>query len=167
MADTSGRSLRTWMRGTTVALGLLGLIATAMPTAATAQGPGRCANASEAQAFRVRSLQNHFMVAALSCNQREQYNAFVGRFHSLLSSNGRTIKRYFQGAWGARGGRQLDDYVTLLANRVSVQSLTDRGAFCQAAATMMQHVMTLDDTGLRAYSATLSDEASKAPNICL
>jgi hypothetical protein len=134
---------------------------------ALAKGPGRCADASEAQAFRVRSLQNHLMVAALACNQREKYNAFVGRFNDVLTSNGQTIKRYFQRAWGSRGTGQLDDYVTLLANRTSMQSLDDRAGFCQAADQMMDHVLTLDAKGLTAFSTTIPEESAKAPNICL
>jgi hypothetical protein len=159
---------RLWSRGLIKAAAAIAVMAVIAPDLAQAKGPGLCADPSEAQAFRVRSLQNHLMVAALTCDQREKYNAFVGRFDDVLSSNGRTIKRYFQKAWGARGTGQLDDYVTLLANRTSMQSLDDRAGFCQAASEMLDQVLTLDAQGLVSFSASkMPAESAKAPNVCL
>jgi hypothetical protein len=159
---------RRWSRGLVKAVAVMAMMATLAPGVAQAKGPGRCADPNEANAFRVRSLQNHLMVAALTCDQREKYNAFVGRFNDVLSSNGRTIKHYFQGAWGSRSNGQLDDYVTLLANRTSMQSLDDRAGFCQAASEMLDHVLTLDAQGLLTFSSTkMPVESAKAPNICL
>lgn len=161
-----GRRPSVWARGVAGALALAVVASASLPTAAYA-GPGRCASKTEASALRLRSLQNHLMVAALSCNQRNEYNAFVGRFNRVLSNSGKTMKQYFQGAWGKSANGQLDDYVTYIANRVSVQSLNDRENFCRSAGDMMSHVMNLDESGLTEYSAKLPKENAEGPQICL
>lgn len=162
-----GQRLSVWARGFAGALALAAVSVTSVPGEAFAKGPSRCANKTEASALHMRSLQNHLMVAALSCDKRNEYDAFVTRFNKTLSNSGKTMKQYFQGAWGKSSGSQLDNYVTYIANRVSVQSLDNRVSFCNAANDMIQHVMKLDDAGLASYSATLPKENTEAPQVCL
>ena len=164
--QNNGRRSSLWARGVAGAL-MLAVVASALAPNVAFAGPVRCASKTEASALRLRSLQNHLMVAALSCNQRNEYNAFVGRFNGILSHSGRTMKQYFQGAWGKSANGQLDDYVTYIANRVSVQSLNDREAFCRSAGDMMSQVMSLDDAGLTEFSAKLPKENAEGPQICL
>lgn len=164
----NGLRLSSMARGVAGALAVVVAVSAMAPNVALAKsGPSRCASKTEASALRMRSLQNHLMVAALSCNKRDDYNAFVGRFNSTLSSSGRTMKQYFQNAWGKNANGQLDNYVTFIANRVSAQSLTDREHFCATAGNVIDQVMKLSESELHSYTEKLPKENAEAPQVCL
>jgi len=148
----------------TVAALSLAVAAALVPTHAGAQ----CvqANAEETAAIKMRALQSRLMVAALSCGVRKEYNAFVGRFDDVLAESGQTLRGYFRRSHGKAGLRELDAYVTGLANRNSMDSLDDRRQFCSTAIKALTHVMTLDGDELVAYSSTYPAEAAKSDSVC-
>jgi len=78
-------------------------------------------------------LQTELMVAALSCNQRAHYNAFVKRFNAELVQRGTTMKSYFSRAHGRSGATKLNLFITRIANEISTRSLGHVSAFCAAA----------------------------------
>lgn len=100
-----------------------------------------CASSTERDSFTVRTLQTQLMVAALSCGAREQYNAFVLRYRPHLADHGHTLKRYFKRAFGRSSQRQLDHYVTELANVSSQVSNGDRAAFCARSAQYLDALL--------------------------
>ena len=107
-----------------------------------------CADAAEKESFGVRALQTRLMVAALTCDARDQYNAFVDRYRPALASHGRNVKNYFRRAYGPASGGHLDRYVTALANRVSMLSTLDRSAFCAESDRMLQTLLRDPSVGL-------------------
>lgn len=89
----------------------------------------RCALPTETAAFHLRQLQSRLMVAALACNQRPAYNAFVSRFRPSLAAAGGRIEGYFQRIGGGPAG--LDDYLTALANTASLARAENPGEYCR------------------------------------
>ncbi len=107
-----------------------------------------CADAVEQESFGVRSLQTRLMVAALTCDVRDQYNAFVTRYRPALAGHGRNVKGYFRRAYGPASVGHLDRYVTGLANRASMLSTLDRSAFCAEAGRTLQTLLRDPSAGL-------------------
>ena len=92
-----------------------------MPATAVQAAP--CAGTGAARpsqadiSIEVRRLQTNLMVAALTCNARADYNAFV---------------------FGKAGDSKLNAFITRLANEASTRSNADRDGFCADAASTFQ-----------------------------
>lgn len=97
------------------------------------------------------------MVAALSCNLRGDYNATVARFESELVDHGQALRNYFNQAHGKRGQRELDRFITALANEASSNSLTAGGGYCGAAGVMFEEVLALPVSAIGSYSLNRFD----------
>lgn len=115
-----------------------------------------CASPPEAEALKVRILQNRLMVAALTCGEQERYNAFVGRHETLLAESGRIMADYFRRLYGGRGKQELNTYVTTLANRHSLESLDDRATFCRQSARTLERLLQAEEADVKALSKRLS-----------
>jgi hypothetical protein len=98
-----------------------------MEPPAVAECPkSRQSNLSDSELlFEVRRLQSTLMVAALRCDARPHYNEFVTVHKSALQENGRTLKQEFQRRHGRAGQREMDKFVTVLANEASARSNAD------------------------------------------
>jgi hypothetical protein len=96
---------------------------------------------AEKTAFDIRALQSQLLVAALACGQHDNYNAFVRKNQAELGTAFRTLGTYFRRTEGAQHQRQLDQYITELANSQSRVSI-DRGSFfCNEQAPLFQAAM--------------------------
>lgn len=97
----------------------------------------------EKDALAFRRLQSELMVAALSCNHpifKSHYNRFVLRFRPALKHNGKVLKSYFHRRYGRRGGqRQLDAYITRVANEASLDSMGNPN-FCTQSLTRFEAI---------------------------
>ncbi|WPB84824.1 hypothetical protein [Sediminicoccus rosea] len=96
--------------------------------ASSAASRQSCLQPAEKAAFDIRALQSQLLVAALACGQHDQYNAFVRKNQSELATAFRNLGAYFRRTEGAQHQRQLDQYITELANSQSRISI-DRGSF--------------------------------------
>lgn len=137
-----GRSIR---RGV-AAVAVLALTA----TSAFAQ---TCAQPQDLQALRTRMLQTDLMVAALSCQKQDFYNAFVTRFKPELATEGKTLKAFFKREYGSGSTKQLDDFVTRLANESSLDAMRKLRAFCSESDALFKSLLTLAPDGLPAFIA--------------
>ncbi|MBU6418283.1 MAG: hypothetical protein KGQ79_00970 [Proteobacteria bacterium] len=83
------------------------------------------------QAFNVIGLKSALMVAALSCDERSQYDAFMNMFHPHVLDAQHQMDAYFYKASGPYSGRKMEDtYITLLANNQSVAGIGQGSVFC-------------------------------------
>ena len=135
--------LKTIVLGGAFCLGVAGFTATAN---------AMCAAPQEQAALEARVLQSELMVAALTCGERNRYNAFVRKFEEPLVVHGRSLKAFYARSYGQQGEAELGRLVTRLANDASQRSLTvSNTQFC-ADAVMRFDVMLgaegaiLDDT---------------------
>jgi hypothetical protein len=105
-----------------------GLAAAAIATPVLADS---CLQPAERTAMEVRALQSQLMVAALACGQTDQYNAFVTRNQRDLGDAYRTVTAHFKRVHGnVQGQRQLDGYITQLANAQSQDGIDQGTFFC-------------------------------------
>ncbi|GAA0572683.1 hypothetical protein [Caenispirillum bisanense] len=170
MTITSRRPLL--RRAGVAALALAAAVAVSTPSlaasATAAKGKG-CADAGEAAAMHVRSLQTWLVVASLSCGTVEDYNTFVVKYKGSLQRHGDQLIRYFNRAYGKGGNDKLNRYVTLLANEASRLSLDDREAFCARAAAIYDEMEgdAVSANQLDSYSAEKVGLLAVEPKSCM
>lgn len=117
------------------------------------------ATARERAAVRVRVLQSDMMVAALSCDLRTHYNQAVRRFETEMIRHGRHLRAFFERVYGRSGQRELDRFVTAMANSASSRSVAQGAAYCESAERLMNAVLTVPPDGLADYSRSVVDLA--------
>ena len=105
---------------------LAGLVAAAIAGPAIAQG---CVQPNERQAFDMRVLQSQLMVAALSCGRDNDYNAFVRKYQRDLSGSYSTLQSHYRRS-GANGQRDMDQFITQVANAHSQDGIRQGSLFC-------------------------------------
>ncbi len=133
---------------------LVALAAAALPAAGVVAA---CYTPAEATAVHVKMLQSELMVAALACRESnpelgmiDQYNRFVHQHSDRLVSHSRVLQSHFQNRYGAQHRRQLDSFVTALANDASKRSMTER--FCDRAAGLFSEISVLERRDLERFS---------------
>jgi hypothetical protein len=72
---------------------------------ANAVAAPRCARPDEVTAIQAAMIQQELMVAALTCNEVEHFNAFQTNFGPELRTSDATLARMFMRLYGARRGR--------------------------------------------------------------
>ena len=116
-----------------------------------------CYSPAEATAVHVRMLQSELMVAALACRESnpelgmiDKYNRFVQLHSDGLVSHSRVLQSHFQTRYGAQHRRQMDTFVTALANDASKRSMTEK--FCDRAAGLFGEISALERRDLGRFS---------------
>jgi hypothetical protein len=95
------------------------------------------------QAFNVIGLKSALMVAALSCNQQDRYDAFMNDFQPHILAEQHVMDAYFRRIGGHYGQAKEDNFVTLLANNQSVNGIAQGSVFCLNNTAEFQTVLTL------------------------
>jgi len=116
------------------------LLATTYGGSAMAQS---CMRPAEQQAFNIIGLKSSLMVGALSCSQRDQYDAFMTQFQPHILAEQHIMDSYFRRTGGHYGQAREDDYVTLLANSQSENGIAEGAVYCQQDATMFKQILAL------------------------
>ncbi len=101
-----------------------------------------CAGPGEQTALDTRALQTELMVAALSCGNRIHYNAFVRKYQGDLVKHGRTLQSFFQRKHGAAGRKNLNTFITRLANEASHRSSITHAAFCANSSLLLNRLLS-------------------------
>ena len=115
------------------ALAVAGLAATDATAARHARPSGRCAGPSEVTAIQTSAVQQELMVAALTCNQVDNFNAFQTSFSSELRSSDSTLLHMFTRLYGSsKGQAQYHAFKTRLANDSEMRSIHGNREFCAA-----------------------------------
>lgn len=101
-----------------------------------------CPRPVEQTALDSRALQIELMVAALSCGKRSNYNAFVKKYQGDLVKHGRCLQSFFQRKHGAAGPRNLNAFITQLANQASHRSSITHTAFCVNSSSLFDRLLS-------------------------
>jgi len=126
-------------------------LALTLPTLANA---APCVAPNELAPLQVRMLQTELMVAALTCNQRTDYNSFITHFQPQLSSQGKSLQSFFKQKYGAGSAKALNGFVTRIANESSRRGMLKRGQFCHNAADIHTNSKKIAPTDLPAFAQT-------------
>ena len=107
---------------------------------------------AEREALTVRHLQSDMMVAALSCQMRGEYNETVTRFQDELVRHGANLRALFRRTYGSGAERELNSYITRLANESSTRRIAAGASYCGEAAGQFARLDALSQTQLAAFS---------------
>src|SRR5271166_6023851 len=118
----------------------LGAIALAMVTAASgALAAPKCATSEEVTAIQAAAIQQQLMVAALTCNQIEHFNAFQTNFGTELRRSDASLQHMFRRLYGGGpGDAEYHAFKTRLANNSSIRSIHDNVAYCHDAGVVFE-----------------------------
>lgn len=145
------------------ALAFVSVAAVAFAASGAAAG---CARPHEKVALESRVLQSELMVAALSCGQAAEYNAFVRKFQPELFRRGLALKDYFARLHGRGGEQQMNRFVTVMANEASSRNVADQDSFCAQAGTLFDQLRSLDPPGYVRFVGTLPLAETHGVNVC-
>ncbi len=96
------------------------------------------------QAFNVIGLKSALMVAALTCGDQQQYDAFMQNFQPHVLAAQHAMDAYFRKASGRSSGQKMEDsFVTLLANNQTMAGMAQGSTFCLNNAAEFQAVLAL------------------------
>jgi hypothetical protein len=105
--------------------------AAAAPASTGAPNRATCYNPADLAIYRARMVQMELNVATLQCQNpggsrayEDQYRAFIGKFQTEMSANGRSMQQL-----AGRKRFNLDVVVTEMANRTAQRAPTDK-EFC-------------------------------------
>src|SRR3546814_3141196 len=111
-------------------------------------------------------LQTELVVAALSCNERTRYNAFVNKFKGELGDRGKALKAFFNRAHGKDATRRLNAFVTELANEASQRTIAYQGDFCGDAVQRFEAVLKLQPAELSTFAAAQNTASLHGYEVC-
>jgi hypothetical protein len=80
------------------------------------------------------------MVAALACGEQRRYNAFVTTFRRELAAQASSLRRLFDRAYGSGGRRELNAFVTRLANDAATRS-AGSGGYCTETGKLLTEAL--------------------------
>jgi hypothetical protein len=106
-----------------------------------------CLQPAEKTHFDVRALQSQLMVVAISCEMQDDYNRFVTKFQPQLATAYRGVAGHFRRTAGGSHQRQLDQYITNLANGQSQVGISQGSFFCRNQGPLFQQALAASNVG--------------------
>ena len=94
---------------------------------------GLCVRPQDMSALQTATVQQHFMVAALSCGTADLYNSFVGAYRGDLQKSDEALQAYFLRRDARNGLADYHAFKTKLANVYSLRSADNLKSFCRNA----------------------------------
>lgn len=107
---------------------------------ATKKAAAPCVSEMTMPALNVRALQTELMVAALTCDESQRYNAFVDARKDELSRYASMLQAAFKG--------RTNIFVTKVANNSA------RTMDCTAAGSLFERVLSVDNPQLETVATT-------------
>src|SRR5258705_2297789 len=94
---------------------------------------GVCVRPQDMTALQTATVQQHFMVAALSCGTADLYNSFVRAYRGDLQKSDEALEAYFVRHDASTGLADYHTFKTKLANVYSARSARNLKDFCRSA----------------------------------
>jgi hypothetical protein len=115
-------------------LGVGAVAISAVMAASGALAVPKCAKPVEVTAIQAAAIQQELMVAALTCNEISNFNAFQTGYSAELRSSDATLERMFKRLFGpGRGEAEYHAFKTRLANNSSMRSIKNNPDYCREA----------------------------------
>lgn len=93
-----------------------------------------CAKGDEVTAIQVAAVQQQLMVAALTCQETANFNAFqIGYRSELRQSDSHLMRMFKRFHGGGRGEKEYHAFKTRIANASSMRSIRDNPSYCASA----------------------------------
>jgi len=130
----------------------VGAIALMVMTAATgAIGAPRCATSDEVTAIQASAIQQQLMVAALTCNQIDHFNAFQTSYSKELRRSDASLQHMFRRLYAGHGDAEYHAFKTRLANNSSIRSIHDNQNYCRDASLVFEAALIADKPSLASF----------------
>jgi hypothetical protein len=148
-ANNMGVSMRRLV-GVGVAALAVGLLA----SSALAAPASKCAKPDELSAIQASAIQQQLMVAALTCDQIANFNAFQTNFGPELRASDSKLEHMFKRLFGAsQGEAQYHAFKTRLANDSSIRSIHDNQNYCHTASMVFAAALATEKPTLTDFVA--------------
>jgi hypothetical protein len=155
---------RTYKAGV-CALALVALSASGV--AAKHRLASNCAQPNEVSAIQTASIQQELMVAALTCNQIDNFNAFQTNFGPELRNSDHDLLRMFTRLYGGgRGQAEYHSFKTRLANNSEMRSIRGNRDFCVAAGLVFSAALAPAKPSLSDFVSGVQVEDASPVNSC-
>ncbi len=149
------------------ALAVAGVVATDATAARHARPAGRCAGPSEVSAIQTAAVQQELMVAALTCNQVDNFNSFQTSYSSELRSSDGTLLHMFTRLYGgSKGQAQYHAFKTRLANDSEMRSIHGNQEFCAATTQIFAAALAPAKPTLAEFVSGVPVEETSPVNSC-
>jgi hypothetical protein len=146
-----------WAMGRNLGVGAIALSAVMAAGGATAMPPSKCAKPVEITAIQAAAIQQELMVAALTCNEITNFNAFQTGYSGELRASDATLEHMFKRLFGgSRGEAEYHAFKTRLANNSSMRSIKNNPDYCREASQVFA-------AALGSQKPTLADFVSGIP----
>lgn len=118
----------------------------AMATVGTAaMAAPKCALPAEVTAIQAAVIQQQLMVAALTCNDVTNFNAFQTSYATELRRSDQRLHAMFRRLLGSsRGNEEYHAFKTRLANDSSIRSIHDNAGYCHEAQLVFAVALAAD-----------------------
>lgn len=145
----------------------LALLSVCASTAIAKHGRStKCAAPAEVTAIAATSIQQELMVAALTCNQIANFNAFQTNFGPELRTSDRTLMHMFLRLYGGRGEAEYHAFKTRLANNSEMRSIHGNQDFCTAAGLVFSAALATTKPSLSDFVSGVQVEDPSPVNSC-
>ena len=152
----------------------LGVCALALTTLAVSNAEARharisakCAGPSEVAAIQTASVQQELMVAALTCNQIDNFNAFQTNFGGELRASDKTLLQMFERLYGSvKGQEEYHSFKTRLANDSEMRSIHGNREFCAATTQVFAAALAPVKPALNDFVSGVQVEDASPVNSC-
>lgn len=104
----------------------------------TAWAQNACVRPQDMAALQTATVQQRFMVAALTCDTAELYNSFVKAYRGDLQKSDAALRAYFLRRDAVTGVADYNAFKTKLANLYSAWSDGNRKTYCGNATASIQ-----------------------------
>lgn len=127
-------------------------IALALIAATSGAGAApKCATSDEVTAIQAAAIQQQLMVAALTCNQVDHFNAFQTNYNKELRRSDASLQHMFRRLYGGRGDAEYHAFKTRLANNSSIRSIHDNPSYCHDAGVVFEAALIVDKPTLASF----------------
>ena len=145
------------------ALSLAGVLMAGNALAASS----KCAKPDEVTAIQVSAVQQELMVAALTCDQITNFNAFQTGFGAELRASDATLHKMFKRIFGGKAGEdQFHAFKTRMANDSSIRSIHDNVGYCKEANTVFASALAPSKPTLAAFVSSVTVEEQSPVDSC-
>jgi hypothetical protein len=153
--------------GVVVKAGAISLAGMLVAGNALAASSGKCARPDEITAIQAAAVQQELMVAALTCDQVANFNAFQTGFGPELRSSDATLLKMFRRIFGGRQGEaQFHAFKTRLANDSSIREIRDNQAYCKETADVFAAALSPSKPTLAAFVSGVTIEEQSPVDSC-
>lgn len=152
--------------GLTVRTGAVALAAVIATTNAMAASQ-KCAKPEEVTAIQAAAIQQELMVAALTCNQVANFNAFQIGYGPELRTSDATLEKMFKRLFGGRPGEDAyHAFKTRMANDSSIRSIRDNSNYCQETSNAFASALVPAKPTLTAFVSSISVQEQSPVDSC-